>query len=232
MELYSKDLHGLEDRDSAAINLVSLAAFLYIAFAGRGCGILTIFDIDCDQMNTQICRKPNREIQMCEESVPTAVSHLYDFPDMIRPNNVLLVSSPVSIIFNANVRRCTGDWAPASMSAIGVTYWHSERLRERSVYLDYNEKLVLGIYPLDFVREILHKSGAYFFETAFTIPRRHSKDVLKRKTPIGSMLPFSTTKGWLFRNFPPPRIDAVNHLAVAEWVIQEMVLCTCFLQAY
>lgn len=140
---------------------------------------------------------------------------------MTRLNDVLLMSSPVSIIFNANVRRCTGDRAPASMSAIGVTYWHSERLRERSVYLDCNEKWVLGIYPLDFVREVLHKSGANFFETAFTMPRRRSEDVLKRKNPIGSMLPFSTAKGWLFRNFPPPRIDAVNHSAVAEWVIQE-----------
>ena len=144
--------------------------------------------------------------------------------DMTRLNNVLLMSPPVSIIFNANVRRCTGDRAPAIMSAIGVTDWHSERLRERSVYLDCNEKLVLGIYPLDFVREVFHKCGANFFETAFTIPRRRSEDVLKRKTPIGSMLPFSTAKGWLFRNFPPPeygRIDAVNHSAVAEWVIHE-----------
>lgn len=68
MELYSKDWHRLEDRNSAAITLVSLAASLHIAFAGRGGGILTIFDIDCDQVNPQICRKPNREIQMSEES--------------------------------------------------------------------------------------------------------------------------------------------------------------------
>ena len=224
MELYSKDWHRLEDRNGAALTLVSLAAFLHIAFAGRDGGIVTIFDIDSDPMNPRTFRKPNRGIQMSEESVPTAVSHLYDFLEMTRLNNVLLTSSPVSIIFNANVRRCTGDRAPAIMSAIGVTHWYSERLRERRVYLDCNEKLILGIYPLDFVREVFHKSGADFFETAFTIPRKLSEDNLKRKRPIGSMLPFSTAKGWLFRKFGPPeygRIDAVNHSAVAEWVIQE-----------
>ena len=224
MELYSKNWRRLEDQSGAAVTLVSLGAFLHIALK-NGAGNHRIFDLDNDPMNPIGFQDgTNWGINIREDSMPTAVRHLYDFLEMTRLNNVLLNASPVSIIFNANIRRCTRSRAPAIMSAVGVTDWYSTRLRDRGEYQSQNENLVLGIYPLDFVREAFQRFGACFFEATFIAPRKRLNYNLKGKRPTGSMLPFTKAKGWLFGRFGPPelgRIDVSDHPAVAEWVILE-----------
>lgn len=229
LELWSKDWHRLEDTTGTAVSLVSLTVFLYLALENRDRADAT-FNFHTDPMNplerleSNGCSASNRRVG--KSAIPRVVQQLEDFLEMTRLDNVLLSSSPISIIFNANIRRCTGSRAPAIMSAIGVTDWYFERLRDggNGAQNQPEEKLIFGIYPLDFVREAFRKTGARFFETSFTIQKLRCERHLRDKRPIGSMLPFASPKGWLYRNFGPPevgRLDITEHPAASEWVICE-----------
>lgn len=224
IELYSKDWYRLEDNLGSAIPLVSLVVFLYVAFQNNG-SIQDIFNFDTNLMNLIGFQENVESIPKFNEvSVPTSVWRLCELGVIARLYNVLLVSSPVSIIFNANIRRCTGDRAPAIMSAIGVTKWYRDRLNIGRSRQEPVEDLVLGIYPLDFVEEAFERSGACFFETAFTISQARLAQVLRMRKAVGSMLPFSAAKGWLLGKFGPPemsRTGLVDHPAVKQWVIRK-----------
>lgn len=227
LELWSKKWHRLEDKTRTAVSLVSLTAFLHLAIRGIH-GTEAIFDLNTDPMNPLHKLGSDNSCASNERagynSIPSEVRQLEEFLEMTRLNNVLLSSSPTSIIFNANVRRCTGSRAPAIMSAIGVTDWYFERLRDgdHEAQNQCEEALIFGTYPLDFVREAFRKTGARFFETSFTIPKLRCQSCLREKRPIGSMLPFASPKGWLYRNFGPPevgRVDITENPAANEWVI-------------
>jgi hypothetical protein len=108
------------------------------------------------------------------------------------------------------------------MSAIGVTEWYVGRLADDSNPLLDVENLVLGVYPLDFVREACAKSGARFFEATFTISKRRFERSLETKKAIGSMLPFCRPKGWLWGRYGPPEVSRIGiheHPAARDWVI-------------
>ena len=222
IELYSKDWCRLEDNLGAAIPLVSFILFLYVAFQGEG-GEDDIFDYDIDN-NTLIGYQHSldRVPKVDKTSIPTSVRHLHEFGLRTRVYNLLLVSSPVSIIFNANARRCTGDRAPAIMSAIGVTNWYTDRLKAGRSCQETVADLVLGTYPLDFVQEASKRSGACFFETSFLEPRRRFEQTLRTRKAVGTMLPFSAANRRWWRKFGPPEIGRtglVDHPAVSQWVI-------------
>lgn len=228
LELWSKNWHRLEDATGTAVSLVSLTVFLHLALEGRH-GADAIFDFNTNSMNPLKLESDgyyasNRRAG--KSTIPRVVRQLEDFLEMTRLDNVLLSTSPISIIFNANIRRCTGSRAPAIMSAIGVTDWYFEQLRGGGdgAQNQQQEKLIFGTYPLDFVREAFRKTGARFFETSFTIPKLRCERRLRDRRPIGSMLQFASPNGWLYRNFGPPevgRVDITEHPAASEWVICE-----------
>ena len=229
LELWSKNWHRLEDTTGTAVFLVSLTVFLHLALEGR-LGVDTIFDLHKNPMNpssklgSDSYFASNRRAG--KSAIPMVVRQLEDFLEMTRLDNVLLYSSPISIIFNSNIRRCTGSRAPAIMSAIGVTDWYFKQLRDGSngTQNQYEEILIFGTYPLDFVREAFRKTGARFFETSFSIPKLRCERRLRENRPIGSMLPFASPNGWLYRNSGPPeigRVDITEHPAASEWVICE-----------
>lgn len=229
LELWSKGWHRLEDETGTAVSLVSLTVFLHLAIQGKY-GTDAIFDLNTNPMNPLDKLGPDSyfasEGRARKIAIPSVVRQLEEFLEMTRLDNALLSSSPTSIIFNANIRRCTGSRAPAIMSAIGVTDWYFDKLRDggHRAQNQHEEKLIFGTYPLDFVREAFRKTGARFFETSFTIPKLRCERHLREKRPIGSMLPFASPKGWLYRNFGPPevgRVEITEHPTVSEWVICE-----------
>ncbi|KAF2122750.1 heterokaryon incompatibility protein-domain-containing protein [Lophiotrema nucula] len=228
MQIFTKDWERLEDATGEGLTLLSVASFLHLAFSYSTQGDAKgnhLFDFWSHAMNP--IGSPGRtfgSLGVEVNAAPPSVTRLSEFLDMTRLDNVLFNSSPVSIMFNANVRRCTGNRAPAIMSAIGVTDWYTKQLSEGKVREYKVEDLVLRVYPLDFVQEACAKTGARFFETTFTISEKRMERTLKGKRAIGSMLPFSRPNGWLFRKFGPPevaRISIYEHSAVRNWEIQQ-----------
>lgn len=124
LELWTKNWHRLEDATGTAVSLVSLTVFLHIALKGRH-GADAIFDFNTNSMNPLKLEydgyyASNRTAG--KSAIPRVVRQLEDFLEMTRLDNVLLSTSPISIIFNANIRSCTGSRTPAIVSAIGVTF--------------------------------------------------------------------------------------------------------------
>ena len=114
-----------------------------------------------------------------------------------------LPSTPFIFVL-ANLRECTGDRAPAIMSALGITDW----------YPDPESPRILGMYPLSFVREAAAKIGACFYGI-------HNHRVWI-SDPVGSLLPFTKPQGWLtgamdVREIPP--LQREDHPAVKDWII-------------
>ncbi|KAL8785649.1 MAG: hypothetical protein Q9195_008546 [Heterodermia aff. obscurata] len=120
----------------------------------------------------QYVKWPRAARQLRELGIVTRMRNLFDSP------------SPTTVLIAANLRECTGDRAPAIMSAIGVTDWYDSA---RAGVKD----LVLNSYPLAFVREAASKLGATFYYSVawdHKIPRRYQ---VFRGKYCGSMLPFS-----------------------------------------
>jgi hypothetical protein len=224
IHLFTKDWKRLNDATGEAITLLSLVIFLHLAFpSGLKEGDDRLFKFSSQPMNPGgTPGEPFQDSAFTAETSPSSVRRLSEFLDMTRLDNVLFNSCIVSILFNANVRRCTGNRAPAIMSAIGVTEWYVGRLADDSNPLLDVENLVLGVYPLDFVREACAKSGARFFEATFTISKRRFERSLETKKAIGSMLPFCRPKGWLWGRYGPPEVSRIGiheHPAARDWVI-------------
>ncbi|KAI0448512.1 hypothetical protein F5B21DRAFT_497348 [Xylaria acuta] len=118
-----------------------------------------------------------------EDAYPRAGQTLYHmFLDVEFPLGRQLTR--VEIIIQGNRRYCTERRAEAIMSAIGVTDWFNPTCE--------NEKdLVLGAYPIAFVREAAQKCGPEFAlaHIEFEKPVRGRHGYLKRIR--GSLLPFS-----------------------------------------
>lgn len=101
------------------------------------------------------------------------------------------------------------------MSALGVTEWYTAA-KEQS------KEVILGCYPLGFVKEAATKLGASFY---LSISRRHN--ILDRY-PIfalerqGFMMPFSARTGWLVNItavLPHIEYGCEDHPAVLLWQI-------------
>lgn len=92
-------------------------------------------------------------------------------------------TSPSSILEEGVHRYCTGRRVEAIMSAIGVTDWFEAE--DASDSTDDEQGLVLGVYPLAFVREAQRKLGARFFLSSTIAIRIHGRMILE-----GTMIPF------------------------------------------
>ncbi len=239
IKLYSREWEALTDRCGAAVDLRMLMMF-----------ISRTTNVACLESRIQTpLTNPNKyrsDIMALDErrrlvttwSPPNGVRDLQDLARFTRLADILGSLSPVTVFTNANIRECTGDRAAAIMSAVGVTDWYLPwRLSSRggggrdcrqSSQQEEDQKLplVLGIYPLAFLREALRKFGAVFFETSSSkdIMRLSTLDlVLRRREPVGSLLPLSRETDWAHNvavaNMQT-KIDVRDHEAVSRWAIR------------
>jgi len=71
-----------------------------------------------------------------------------------RLDKELCTPSPTGLLIMGNLRQCSGEWAPAIASALGVTVWYSSELKQKS---KKPQPLMLETYPLAFVQEAARK---------------------------------------------------------------------------
>ena len=150
-------------------------------------------------------------------SWPDGPRQLQDLCLITRMENLLEPPSPIGLLMVANVRQCTGSRAPAIMSALGITDWFKPGTKT-------DTDLVLDTYPLEFVKEVVSKLGASFYESVTRrreLPKRY--DIFSRSQK-GSMMPFSSTNGWYssinaIQNHP--RYTPEDHPAVKNWAIKQ-----------
>ncbi|MCJ1371187.1 hypothetical protein MMC20_002402 [Loxospora ochrophaea] len=94
--------------------------------------------------------------------------------------------SRTNALIQGNTRQCTGRRAEAIMSVVGATDWFRDMENQGG-------NLVLGMYPLAFVREVAHKTGPDFYlsQKTFKPLRQFFLSTVFPRSQSGSMLPFS-----------------------------------------
>ena len=123
---------------------------------------------------------------------PRAAGQLANLALLTRMDNLFSTSSPTTLLSAANLRQCTGSRAPAIMSAVGVTDWYQDSTPGKQ-----DSKLVLGCYPLAFVREAASKLGASFYTSISHRQKVPKPNQIYDLEYYGSMMPFSARVGWL-----------------------------------
>lgn len=117
--------------------------------------------------------------QLTTVSIQTKLDNLWDTP------------TPTGVLVLGNMRQCTESRAQAIMCIIGATDWYTQHL-DKVKNRPLEDDLVMGLYPLSFVKEAALKLGAHFYCTVKSAP---SAAVFIRNAitgkGIGSMLPFS-----------------------------------------
>jgi hypothetical protein len=123
---------------------------------------------------------------------------------------------PETITLLGAERYCEDSRAEAIMSVLGVTDWYTRATREGK-----NRNMVLGTYPLEFLRAAANRIGASFFNAV--IVRSSSTDELLQKPSIrGSLLPFRPMErsGAEARFISKWGFEEEDHPSVKSWVIQ------------
>lgn len=153
------------------------------------------------------------------ESLPT--KEAFRLPDMPRAATELqfvlddaeltqlLDIEPLTVLALANQRYCKHSRAQAIISVLGATKWFSRHLAEHGRGQS-EDNLVLGMFPLDFVKEVKNQRGVKFFTSigsGFEVCPKGvfemdaEQDSVKVKS-IGSMLPFSSSRSQPKRTLP------------------------------
>ena len=114
--------------------------------------------------------------------------------------------SPLSVLTLGNQRYCERRRAEAVMSVVDARAW----FLENDEYQQNQKDLVLGKYPLSFVREVRNKLKGQFFATADTTFEESNKS--------GMLLPFSDTSTGSRRAVVNP-FGAEDHPAVETWIL-------------
>ena len=143
----------------------------------------------------------------------------------------LLNLDQVSLLTLGDRRQCTGRQAEAIMSALGATSWYKEGLRQVSpdnqtaFQARLEEGLMLGKYPIGFVREVCNTIPGDFFSSYIKI-----EDIFRNydgggvSQAHGSMLPFSETSD-MFQSASAFRTESSRdfsetHSTVSTWDIR------------
>jgi hypothetical protein len=103
---------------------------------------------------------PGREAFLLPHMPRAASELLYVFADTELTQ--MLDISPLKILVLANQRYCKHSRAQAIMSVLGATKWFS-RCREEHGSRPSEDNLVLGTFPVEFVREVKTQLGVEFF---------------------------------------------------------------------
>ena len=147
---------------------------------------------------------------------PRAARQMVELGALTRLKNVFSAPLPITVLAAANLRECTGSRAPAIMSALGVTDWYGTTKAD-------GQDLVLGTYPLAFVREAAATLGATFYiSLAYDYEIPSGYQALKGRFR-GSMLPFAHDTAQtrtVSRHIGVPhniQYEAEDHPAVSSW---------------
>lgn len=208
LELCSMNWEKLVDANRVPISLTTLLIFLDETLKmeeGTPVDALS---------NPHIYQKTVAYRQVREEAsppnYPSGVESLQRFSDGTELGSVLADLSPMSVLVNAIGRQYTGERAPGVMSAVGIMDWYHSRDTDPAA-----QQLVLGAFPLSFLREASRKIGAIFFESTFQ--RKQSPEY-----GFGTMLPFSNETGQNARLGTYSSmliVDRKDHDAVLSWII-------------
>lgn len=135
----------------------------------------------------------------------------------------LHIQNPGFLLRAAESRVATGPRVEAIMSALGCTSWFDRYLShsvDMSPMSSSTPELVLGMYPVDFLREAHLKLGGAFWFHRLGLPETARE--LENEEPIGSLLPLSTSpRAWQFQ---PEGRDLLEDLSggslTEDWKIQ------------
>lgn len=226
LQLCSRNWETLVDEWGTPVSLTVLMVFLNMAmhFCVADGPIETSF------VSRHYSRALNRRSQGVDGfgdmiNSPQSARQLLYIGTATRLEVILAFRSLTAFFASASVRHC-GDKnrAPAIMSALGVTGWYrSAPPRPRGE----QPKLVLGMYPLAFLQELHQKFGASLFETHAHWVRLdpESKQRLRERTGMGTMLPFTARGGWfadsVIGSVGADEINIVDHPSVSTWQIRE-----------
>ena len=108
-----------------------------------------------------LCEFWKKNIYDSLPEVPPAVTELVSLMETTSLLEILDLD-PLDILTVASNRYCMERRAEAIMSAIGVTNWYQETPKELR-----EQNLVLGTYPIQFLREIRDREGARFFASLY-----------------------------------------------------------------
>ncbi|KAI1742826.1 hypothetical protein F4680DRAFT_27297 [Xylaria scruposa] len=218
LHLYSGGWKRLEDRRGQAIPLRSFMIFIaQTQVCLRDGPIDQPFTDPMDYTHGLTSDTSSRLGSLTSHTLPCAVRQLLQLLLRTRLENVFIVASPTPILTNANIRQSTGDRAPAIMSALGVTDWYKDNAAQGRN--QQAARLVCGLYPIEFVREVAQKYGYLFWESF-----NAELDVgnITNQNVKGSMLPFGEKTGWMndvIGSVFLSKIDVVEHQAVSKWIV-------------
>lgn len=121
------------------------------------------------------------------------------------------------ILIEANTRQCTKRRAEAIMSVLGATEWYSKTSSGTS---DLKEgDLVLGMFPLSFLKEVQASLGPAFFDSVMVM----KPELYLTGERTGSMLPFTSFDETMRHGrsgVMPPALalrDNTYHSSIASW---------------
>jgi hypothetical protein len=211
MVLMNRKWEALSD---AAGNLITLE--MLSAFVGTMQGLLRDweFDTGAPRPGLQDERTPKHE------NMPLGPSQLFNLAADVQ---ILSRSHPsrAQILVQGNTRQCTGRRAEAIMSVLGVTDWLS------STSDQHQQDLVLGMYPLAFIREAIQKIGPDFFLARKMIGSPWLSLNYLFGPARGSMLPFDILDHKRLRGkkdvsmYPFQAYDSRFHSAVSTWTLEQ-----------
>ena len=129
-----------------------------------------------------------------------------------------------SIMKLGSQRHCKRGRAEAVMSVIGATGWYMEALKHGRLS-EVEKELVLGLYPVSFLRETVEMIGARFY-SSIIVQNDVVKDIFRDVLVRGSLLPFSTTMNSSDEQrsedifFPRWQLDGGDLASVKTWRIE------------
>lgn len=131
----------------------------------------------------------------------------------------LLQYSPLSVLVLGNQRECLERRAEAIMSAIGAINWYTG-------HEDSENALLLGKYPVEFLREVRQLLGAEFFASNYRVCCFW--DVFKPGASgeldlavAGTLLPFDSLRGLSKFVLDGDSHDRFDHPATNSWQIED-----------
>lgn len=130
-----------------------------------------------------------------------------------------------SIMKLGSQRYCKEGRAEAIMSVIGATRWYIEAFQNGTLR-EVEKDLVLGLYPMSFLKETAPLLGARFY-ASIVIQNNIDEDISKSLNIRGSLLPFSTHSqedgkicGEIFLERFYFELDERDHFSVKLWSIE------------
>lgn len=164
MHLYSRHWQRLEDRQSVPIALETL-----VIITDRG----TSFDIiQHPEPETPFSRHLEYLVEVTKPSrspttMPRGPLNLLMFGRYSNSNGLSVCTEmrdPAARFACSTGRACTSSRAPGIMSALKVTDWYEKRVARNGGREGDDNTLVLGVFPIDFIREAFLKYGVRFLQ--------------------------------------------------------------------